>query len=61
MSLTEKRKYEDEESKKAEQVGRIFQQIEILLNEAVSLGCSNGRMKLGLRHLLGKFTRDRVQ
>lgn len=59
--MTEKRKYDNEQSVKAERVSQIFEEIEILLTEAVKLGCSNGRMKLGLRHLLGKYTKDRVQ
>lgn len=54
-------KHDMQSSKNADQVSQIFEQIELLLIEAVKLGCSNGRMKLGLRHLLGKFTRDRVQ
>ncbi len=44
---------------RSEQVSRIFEEIEGLLREALELGASNQRMKLGLRHLLQKYTKDR--
>ncbi|EQM33004.1 hypothetical protein N601_13535 [Rhodococcus erythropolis DN1] len=59
MSLTEKRKYDFEQSMKAEQVSKLFEQIENLLKEAVELGASNQRLKLGLQHIYSKFTRER--
>ncbi len=44
---------------KAEQVSKLFEQIENLLKEAVELGASNQRLKLGLQHIYSKFTRQR--
>ena len=57
--MREKRKYDNEQSVKAERVSQIFEQIEILLKEAVELGASNQRLKLGLQLMYSKFTRQR--
>lgn len=57
--MTEKRKYDQQASKDAEQVSKLFEQIEILLQEALELGASNQRIRLGLQHLMNKMTRQR--
>ncbi|SFA41290.1 hypothetical protein SAMN05444374_10254 [Rhodococcoides kroppenstedtii] len=43
----------------ANRINSIFETIEDLLAEAQSLGCSNQRFQLSLRHWLGKFSRER--
>lgn len=57
--MSEVRKYEQQSAKDAESVSKIFEQIEILLTDAVELGASNQRLKLGLQHIYSKFTRQR--
>lgn len=53
------RRESTEAAMRSEKVSKIFDEIEVLLREALELGASNQRMKLGLRHLLQKYTRDR--
>ena len=57
--MTEVRKYDQQSAKDAEKVGEIFSKIEEMLQEAIALGASNQRMKLGLQYLYNKHTRRR--
>lgn len=57
--MTEKYATAYELSGRAEKVSEKFDEIETLILEMIELGASNQRLKLGLRHLMGKHTHDR--
>lgn len=57
--MTEKYAAAYELSGRAEKVSEKFDEIESLIQEMIELGASNQRLKLGMRHLLGKYTHDR--